>query len=77
MECLDKPEWSILTDQSVSTDLDFMYLLVVSKNPIYQLWRVRHEWVVVVVHLDYSVSSGPFLRFPMSFEFLVEMFDRL
>ena len=33
-------------------------------------------WVdgcLVVVHLDYS--SVPFLRFPMSFEFLSEMFD--
>ena len=28
-----------------------------------------------VVYLDYSVSSGPFLRFTMSFEFLSEMFD--
>ena len=29
----------------------------------------------MVVHLDYSVSSGPFLRLTMSFEFLSEMFD--
>ena len=28
-----------------------------------------------VVYLDYSVSSGPFLRFTMSIEFLSEMFD--
>ena len=28
-----------------------------------------------LVYLDYSISSGPFLRFPMSFEFLSEMFD--
>ena len=27
------------------------------------------------VYLDYSVSSGPFLRFSMRFEFLSEMFD--
>ena len=27
------------------------------------------------VGLDYSVSSGPFLRFSMRFEFLSEMFD--
>ena len=27
------------------------------------------------VYLDYRVSSGSFLRFPMSFEFLSEMFD--
>ena len=27
------------------------------------------------VGLDYSVSSGPFLRLSMSFEFLSEMFD--
>ena len=27
------------------------------------------------VYLDYSVSSGPFLRFSMSFEFLSEMLD--
>ena len=26
-------------------------------------------------YLDYSVSSGPFLRFSMRFEFLSEMFD--
>ena len=25
--------------------------------------------------MDYSVSSGPFLRFSMRFEFLPEMFD--
>ena len=31
--------------------------------------------MVVVVYLDYSVSSGPFLRFSMSFEFLCEMLD--
>ena len=29
----------------------------------------------VVVHLDYRVSSGPFLRFLLSIEFLSEMFD--
>ena len=29
----------------------------------------------VVLYLDYSVSSGPFLRFSMRFEFLSEMFD--
>ena len=29
----------------------------------------------MVVYLDYSVSSGPFLRFSMRFEFLSEMFD--
>ena len=29
------------------------------------------------MYLDYSVSSGPFLRFSMRFEFLSEMFDRL
>ena len=37
-------------------------------------------WVggwVVVVYLDYSVSSGPFLRFSMRFEFLSDMFDHL
>ena len=28
-----------------------------------------------LVHFDYSISSGPFLRFPMSLEFLSEMFD--
>ena len=28
-----------------------------------------------IAFLDYSVSSGPFLRFTMSFEFLSEMFD--
>ena len=27
--------------------------------------------------MDYSVSSGPFLRFSMRFEFLSEMFDHL
>ena len=27
------------------------------------------------MYLDYSVSSGPFLRFSMRFEFLSEMFD--
>ena len=27
------------------------------------------------VYLDYRVSSGPFLRFSMSFEFLSEMLD--
>ena len=31
----------------------------------------------MVVYLDYSVSSGPFLRFSMRFEFLSEMFDHL
>ena len=31
--------------------------------------------MVVVVHLDYSVSSGPFLRFSLRFEFLSEMFE--
>ena len=35
-------------------------------------YRVGGWWVV---HLDYSVSSGPFLRFSMRFEFLSEMFD--
>ena len=42
------------------------------------IWKV----IVVVVggwvggwYLDYSVSSGPFLRFSMRFEFLSEMFD--
>ena len=29
----------------------------------------------VVVYLDYSVNSGPFLRLSMRFEFLPEMFD--
>ena len=28
-----------------------------------------------MVYLDYSVSSGPFLRFNISFEFLSMMFD--
>ena len=27
------------------------------------------------MHLDYSVSFGPFMRFSMRFEFLSEMFD--
>ena len=37
-----------------------MYWWVVNKNAIYQLWRVRRGgWV----YLDYSVSSGPILRF--------------
>ena len=31
--------------------------------------------VIWWVYLDYSVSSGPFLRFSMRFEFLYEMFD--
>ena len=31
--------------------------------------------VIWWVYLDYSVSSGPFLRFSMRFEFLSEMFD--
>ena len=35
-------------------------------------WVVGGWWWV---YLDYSVSSGPFLRFTMSFEFLSEMFD--
>ena len=38
---------------------------------IYKLWRVM-GWVV---YLDYSISSGPFLRFSMRFEFLSDMFD--
>ena len=29
--------------------------------------------MVVVVYLDYSVSSGPFLKFSMRFEFLSEI----
>ena len=29
----------------------------------------------MVVYLDYSVSSGPFLSFSMRFKFLSEMFD--
>ena len=28
-----------------------------------------------MVYLDYRVSSGPFLRFSLRFEFLSEMFD--
>ena len=32
-------------------------------------------WVVGCVYLDYRVSSGPFLRFSMRFEFLSEIFD--
>ena len=33
-------------------------------------------WVVGwVVQLDYSISSGPFLRFTMTLVFLSEMFD--
>ena len=35
-------------------------------------WVVGGGWVV---YLDYRVSSGPFLRFSMSFEFLSEMLD--
>ena len=31
---------------------------------------------MVVVHFDYSVSSGHFLRFSMRFDFLSEMFDQ-
>ena len=30
-----------------------------------------------VVYFNYRVSSGPFLRFSMRFEFLAEMFDFL
>ena len=69
--------WSFLTDWSVFTldRPDFCkrsecveYLDI--KYPIYQLWRVI-GWEVGgwVVHLDYSVSSGPFLRFTMSLSF--------
>ena len=29
------------------------------------------------MYLDYSFSSGPFLRFSLIFEFLPEMFDHL
>ena len=90
LEILDRPEtldrqelltdWRFLTDWSFLTDWNFL-----------TAWSVLKDWSVVkyqyissgellggwwwVVHLDYSVSSGPFLRFPMSFEFLSEMFD--
>ena len=30
---------------------------------------------MIHTYLDYSISSGPFLRFPISFEFISEMFD--
>ena len=49
--------------------LDLLYWLVVSNKS--NIYIVGGGWV----YLDYSVSSGPFLRFPMSFEFLSEMFD--
>ena len=32
---------------------------------------------MVWVYLDYRVSSGPFLRFSMRFEFLSEMFEAM
>ena len=76
MECLDRPEWSILTDQSVLTDLDFMYWLVVSKNPIYQLWRVR-GWVVGGWVGVFGLKSQLWSLFEILYEFWVspEMLD--
>ena len=39
--------------------------------------RIAMLFVIGWVGLDYSVSSSPFLRFFMRFEFLSEMFDHL
>ena len=45
--------------------------LVKSNTLTLESYGVGGGWV----YLDYSVSSGPFLRFSTRFEFLSEMFD--
>ena len=83
LEILDRPEFLDrlrpldrleLFDRQEFLDrlecLDSKYQICI----MYKLWRVM-GWVVV--YLDYSVSSGPFLRFSMRFEFLSEFLPEM
>ena len=64
-------DWSVLADQSVLTDWIDWLLVKIQYISFGELGVGGGWWV----YLEYSVSSGPFLRFPMSFEFFSEMFD--
>ena len=68
-------DYSVLTDCSDLTDWSVLkYCSILSDQIVLALESYRvggGGWV----YLDYSVSSGPFLRFSMRFEFLSEMFD--
>ena len=67
LECLDRPDFC---ERSECLDI-LEYLDIKYPISVMESYRVGGWWV----YLDYSVSSGPFLRFTMSFEFLSEMFD--
>ena len=67
---------SILTDRSILTNWSVLtYWSILTANIQYISYGELSVGGWWVVYLDYSVSSGPFLRFTMSFEFLSEMFD--
>ena len=62
-EFLSETDGSVLTDGRVLTDRCVQYI------SLGELWVGGGWWV----YLDYRVSSGPFLRFSMRFEFLSEI----
>ena len=72
-------EWSVLTDWSAFTDWSVLkYCSILTE--FWDIETIHLVWKVIVVggwYLDYSVSSGPFKRFSMRFEFLSKIWVSL